>query len=571
MPVHSNPKRKKAARGGRWAMTIVLLLLLGVLVSMAVWAAWSLLAMPDQNKELELPETAQVLGLVLADTLQPQPEDFVTGLDGTGITVSFEERPDNTVGKQLVTLNFSDGKKTCSRQTTLQVFHLEQKVTVVMGQEQLPGIRDFVPDESLDVFFVGSAPDQIPLDQCGEKILVIACSGREYEVIYSVEERIAPQGTAVHGTTEAGKLPDPATLVTDIVDHSAVTVTYQQVPELTVVGSVNVTLVLTDAYGNTATVESVINVIPAANAPHFEGLKDLYIRLGNTIAYKADVTALDDKDGQVSFTVDASSVDNMTEGTYTVYYSATDSDGDTLYFEVVDYPVNGTLTLDAETGDFSYRPAGNFHGEDRFRWRVQDEWGAYSESACVEITVRELATGYLFSDVEDNVTHHAALLVSERGILSGEKMGEKHYFHPNRALSRAAFVAILLEAAEIKVTECEDTGYTDNADIPRGMRGAIKYAREKGWLGEDTVFRPHDAITRAEAAMIAAGVLGLSAPGYGDAVKDHAGIPVSVVDAMYAAYEGGYLATSADGKLMHDTALTRADAARFFARVVEGK
>ena len=329
MPVHSNPKRKKAARGGRWAMTIVLLLLLGVLVSMAVWAAWSLLAMPDQNKELELPETAQVLGLVLADTLQPQPEDFVTGLDGTGITVSFEERPDNTVGKQLVTLNFSDGKKTCSRQTTLQVFHLEQKVTVVMGQEQLPGIRDFVPDESLAASFVGSAPDQIPLDQCGEKILVIACSGREYEVIYSVEERIAPQGTPVHGTTEAGKLPDPATLVTDIVDHSAVTVTYQQVPELTVVGSVNVTLVLTDAYGNTATVESVINVIPAANAPHFEGLKDLYIRLGNTIAYKADVTALDDKDGQLSFTVDASSVDNMTEGTYTVYYSATDSDGNT--------------------------------------------------------------------------------------------------------------------------------------------------------------------------------------------------------------------------------------------------
>lgn len=251
--------------------------------------------------------------------------------------------------------------------------------------------------------------------------------------------------------------------------------------------------------------------------------------------------------------------------------SATDADGDALYFEVVEYPVNGTLTLDAKTGDFSYRPTGNFHGEDHFRWRVQDEWGAYSESVYMEITVRELATGYLFSDVEDNATHHAALLVSEYGLLSGEKMGEKHYFHPERALSRAAFVAILLEAAEIKVTECEDTGYTDNADIPRGMRGAIKYAREKGWLGEDTVFRPHDAITRAEAAMIAAGVLGLSAPGYGDAVKDHAGIPVFAADALYAAYEGGYLATSADGKLMHDTALTRADAARFFARVVEGK
>ena len=249
--------------------------------------------------------------------------------------------------------------------------------------------------------------------------------------------------------------------------------------------------------------------------------------------------------------------------------SAEDTDGDALYFEVVEYPVNGTLTLDTETGDFSYRPTGNFHGEDHFSWRVQDEYGAYSESASVEITVRELATGYLFSDIEDSRIHHAALLVGEKGLMSGERMGEKHYFHPDRALSRAAFVAILLDAAEIKVEDCEDTGYTDNADIPRGMRGAIKYAKEQGWLGEDTVFRPHDAITRAEAAAIAAKVLGLSAPGYGDTVKDHAGIPVSVVDAMYAAYEGGYLATAADGSLAHAASLTRADAALFFARVVE--
>ncbi len=249
--------------------------------------------------------------------------------------------------------------------------------------------------------------------------------------------------------------------------------------------------------------------------------------------------------------------------------SAEDKDGDALFFEVVEYPTNGTLALDAETGDFSYRPMANFHGEDSFRWRVQDVWGAYSEPARVEITVRELATGYLYSDLEDSATHHAALLVSEKGLMSGEKMGGKHYFHPDRSITRAAFVAILLEAAEIKVPECEDTGYTDNADIPRGMRGAVKYAKEQGWLGEDTVFRPNDAVTRAEAATIAAKVLGLSAPGYGDAVKDHAGIPVSVVDALYAAYEGGYLATSADGSLSHAAALTRGDAALFFARVLE--
>ena len=251
--------------------------------------------------------------------------------------------------------------------------------------------------------------------------------------------------------------------------------------------------------------------------------------------------------------------------------SAEDADGDALVFEVLEYPANGTLTIDAETGDFLYRPVGDFHGEDSFSWRVQDVYGAYSASARVEITVRELATGYLFSDIEDDRIHSAALLVGERGLMSGERMGGKHYFHPERALSRGAFVAILLEAAEIKAPDAEDTGFTDNEDIPRGMRGAVKYAKEQGWLGKDTVFRPHDAITRAEAAAIAARVLGLSAPGYGDAVKDHAGIPVDVVDALYSAYEGGYLTTSADGTLSHAAALTRADAALFFARVIEKK
>ncbi len=251
--------------------------------------------------------------------------------------------------------------------------------------------------------------------------------------------------------------------------------------------------------------------------------------------------------------------------------TAEDTDGDALYFEVVSYPENGTLALNRETGHFSYLPTGDFAGSDSFVWRVMDENGAISENATVEVTVRTLSTGYLFSDITDNGVHAAALLMAEKGIMGGEMMGGKHYFHPEHTLTRAAFVAILLDAAEIQYPEADDTGYADDADIPRGMKGAIKYAREQGWLGEDTVFRPRDAITRAEAATIATKVLGLSAPGYSDAVEDHESIPVSVVDALYAAYEGGYIETMADGTLSPASALTRAEAASFFSCVLEKK
>ena len=248
---------------------------------------------------------------------------------------------------------------------------------------------------------------------------------------------------------------------------------------------------------------------------------------------------------------------------------AEDPEGDGLYFEVVQYPRNGTLRLEGDTGRFCYSPTGDFSGEDSFVWRVQDEHGAFSEQQTVSVTVHELTQGYLFCDMEGSDYHSVALLVSEKGLMSGEMLGKKHYFHPERSLSRAAFVAILLQAAEIQCPPCEQTGFDDNDAIPHGMRGAIAYAKEQGWLGEDTVFRPNDPITRAEAARIATRVLSLDAPGYSDTAQDHDSISVSVVDALYAAWEGGYIATAADGSLLPEKALTRAEAALFFVRVMQ--
>ena len=250
---------------------------------------------------------------------------------------------------------------------------------------------------------------------------------------------------------------------------------------------------------------------------------------------------------------------------------AEDPEGDALRYEVVSYPTGGTLSLDSVSGIFTYTPDADFTGEDTFVWRVQDIHGAISEPVSVSVTVRALTSGYLFGDITEGNVQSAALRVSEKGLMSGEMVGGKHYFHPEKHLTRAAFVAILLDAAEIKAPDAEDTGFTDDADIPRGMKGAIRYAREQGWLGDDTAFRPNDTITRAEAAAIAAKVLSLDAPGYAETVTDFAAIPVDVADALYAIYEGGYLSTMADGSLAPAGALTRGDAAKFFTRILDGK
>ena len=154
--------------------------------------------------------------------------------------------------------------------------------------------------------------------------------------------------------------------------------------------------------------------------------------------------------------------------------TAEDPEGEAMCFEILSYPTNGTLALDAHTGAFCYTPTADFSGSDSFTWRAQDIHGAFSEPSSVEITVRELTVGYLFTDIESSDLQSAALRVTEKGLMGGEAMGGKHYFHPERALTRAAFVAILLDAAEIKAPEAAETGFADDAEIPKGMKGAIR-------------------------------------------------------------------------------------------------
>jgi hypothetical protein len=177
----------------------------------------------------------------------------------------------------------------------------------------------------------------------------------------------------------------------------------------------------------------------------------------------------------------------------------------------------------------------------------------------------------LFRDIADSNTQSAALRVAHRELMGGEAMGGKHYFHPDRSLTRGAFVAILLKAADVSFPEADNTGFADDADIHKGLKGAVRYAKEQGWLDECERFRPNDPITRAEAAKIAAAVLGLSAPGYYDTVKDFHAIPVSAADALYAIYEGGYISTMSDGTLAPMGELSRGDAAKFFARILDQK
>lgn len=333
MPALQSKKQRRKARARRRRLIMLTAVLAFLLACLLI--AIALLAMDDNDPnalgqtepalELALPEGVTLLTPTIPDSVDANAQDFVSGLEGTGITVAFAQEPEAKTGEQSVSLLFSDGSAHCTRQTVCYRFGMELSVVVDVTENRVADIRDFVTDDQVEA----SLKANIVLDTIGKKTVTVLCGENAYEVQYIVKESNPPEGTPCDITAQIGTVPDPAMLVHDIADQSEVTVSYKETPKLSVAGDLAVTLVLMDAFGNATELDSVIHVIPAENAPKFEGLTDLKICLGDTVSYKKGVEAVDPQDGSVSFTVDAALVNRDQEGTYIAYYSATDCDGNT--------------------------------------------------------------------------------------------------------------------------------------------------------------------------------------------------------------------------------------------------
>lgn len=305
---------------------LVTLLIVAVLL-IAGGVGFGFYMVNNYSRPLILPEIVQIQDVTVADQFPLQASDFVQGLEGTDIQVSFgKDYNAQQLGQQEISLVFTRGNEICTMTAQLYRFHIESSVTVALGQESKLSIRAFVPDETVNASFATT----LSAGKGGIFTLVLRCAEREYEVQCTVTEDVPPQGVGKEVTVEAGTMPDPSQFVENIVDHSEVTVTYKEDTAFVLVGKQSLTLVLTDLFGNTTEVEAAANIVPAANGPQFSGLDTIYLELGATVSYRNGVTVTDAQDGTLSFEVDTNGFSSQTAGHYTVYYSAMDSDGNQL-------------------------------------------------------------------------------------------------------------------------------------------------------------------------------------------------------------------------------------------------
>ena len=248
-----------------------------------------------------------------------------------------------------------------------------------------------------------------------------------------------------------------------------------------------------------------------------------------------------------------------------------DPEGDALTFEIVKYPAKGIVTVtDTATGAYTYLPGKDYVGTDAFTYVIRDQYGNYSASGTVNVTVQACTLGRNFDDLDGKACLTDALRMSEFGLMSGTQKGSLYCFEPEREVSRVDFLVTAMNAVGMTCGSVQSTGFADDADIPDAMKGYVKTAYEKGYVSAvsekgELYFKPNESITRGEAAVILSNLIGYANQKLPVSFTDT--VPAFAEDAVVSLYSLGILQTP-DGSVQAGAAITRADVAMWLSKTI---
>lgn len=258
--------------------------------------------------------------------------------------------------------------------------------------------------------------------------------------------------------------------------------------------------------GDFLTAQQVSNMIFYANSETNQDVQICYLPIyGNHVEQEAVVTvSIMKRENQAPVVADSTfeTYKNLeNKGTL----NAKDPEGESMTFKLVSEPRRGNVVLH-EDGTFTYTPKKNKVGKDSFTFTATDVHGAVSQEHTVKIEILKPLQANLYRDVQTG--QFEAMWMANTGLYTGSQVAGENCFGPEDQVSRGDFLAMTMKLLEVPVDEVVTTsGFSDEADAAVWIRPYLATAMRIGIVQgseEDgrTVFRPNDAITGAEAAMI---------------------------------------------------------------------
>ena len=169
-----------------------------------------------------------------------------------------------------------------------------------------------------------------------------------------------------------------------------------------------------------------------------------------------------------------------------------------------------------------------------------------------------------FSDTAGHWAEETLTAWQEQGRIDGYSDGS---FHPDASVTRAGFVKMLNHA--LGFTAESDISFSDMKETDWFYTEVARAAAAGYAQGSGGAFRPNQAVTRAEAAVMIARAAGLAASvERADAFADAASIPAWAKGGIGAAAKAGFMNGYSDGAFHADNLITRAQAVATLDRVL---
>ncbi len=187
-----------------------------------------------------------------------------------------------------------------------------------------------------------------------------------------------------------------------------------------------------------------------------------------------------------------------------------DPEGQPLTFTIVRQPKRGELQLEAD-GTFTYTPKRNKVGVDSFTFTAADPAGNVSREATVTVQILKPKDAQQYTDTVGQDCRFAAEWMRNTGLFVGEKVSGENCFHPEKAVSRGEFLAMVVDLLQIPTQEVS----TVPEDTPAWLKPYLSAALRSGLTAgipeqESGSFDADAPITGGEAAVILQNALDLS-------------------------------------------------------------
>lgn len=290
--------------------------------------------------------TAEAVSFIALKDEKLEASEFVDKVsDATYVNISFVSEPDtSSPGEMNVEIKLEDlGNNISIINSKLTILDVKSTVSIEAGTIIDLEPKDFLNNDKCAVKILSDL-NLIDVNTPGVHTIQIEVDKKVFNSMIEIVDTTPPSVTPINIESWKGDEVLPVDFIESVSDYSQVRMSFAQVPDFEIPGNQEVTVIIEDFAGNKTEINPMLTIKEDTEPPVFSGVKDKTIYEGESISYKKGVSVVDNRDKEIKFQVDSSTVNLNKAGDYKASYTAEDLAGNKAVEKVTITVIPLTIT-----------------------------------------------------------------------------------------------------------------------------------------------------------------------------------------------------------------------------------